>query len=600
MYGFKECSSCGALYNREHCCSNVSSVDNFVRDPNSPLQPQTSSFNQHRCFHCKDPLEEDEHCKQCTCKRCGSGLSKGFCFICASSNENSSIDNPNPNSFNDPPNVFSQPPQHQYETYSCEFCGGNSHPGFDCQKGNTPIFDQGPCYNQDFGFNQPSHYSPSQPQTYSCELCGNDAHYGYDCPPHVPETPKVLLLAWDKYFEIKHACKENQHQQEDIQELLRKLLNDVQILSEELADYINTPNWNRPAFYNNDDEDDDEEYTIAITPVLPTVEPDNSLSMGEEHLSTIPEKEDMCDVPFCDNSTPLEASKDHYEILLDSNNDYSLSDDDSLYTDDIDYIYTSPPDSELVSLEEIEALKDNPTPSSDFVTKSPSTSPNSFLEETNIFYNSLPESEIFYFNLEEKSSGNPTSYTNLSLPDYEAFFCDSEPDLGDFTMDMVEDIFDNPTREPRVYVPNVFFPSLNHFMLIIPIRDIQPLMWEDIPVDVPNLDSDFTLFMIDTLLLFSFENEDKVVNPDILAAGEEISPHLLSHQGFKAFQLIFESLMLIYEGDIPNLDVLITPNYEASHARGFVIRSLELRILSFIMGIQYPKSYRLTFIFEHT
>ncbi|GJW97173.1 hypothetical protein Tco_0178981, partial [Tanacetum coccineum] len=82
------------------------------------------------------------------------------------------------------------------------------------------------------------------------------------------ETPKVLLLAWEKFFEIKHACKEKQHQPEDIQELLRKLLNDVQIISEELEDYINTPNWNRPAFYNNDDEDDDEEYTIAITPVL--------------------------------------------------------------------------------------------------------------------------------------------------------------------------------------------------------------------------------------------------------------------------------------------------------------------------------------------
>ncbi|GJZ81275.1 hypothetical protein Tco_0646269 [Tanacetum coccineum] len=83
----------------------------------------------------------------------------------------------------------------------------------------------------------------------------------------------------------------------------------------------------------------------------------------------------------------------------------------------------------------IEALKDNPTPSFDFVTKSPSTSPNSFLEETNISYNSLPESETFCFNLEEKSSGNPTSYTDLSLPDYEALFCDSETDLGDFTMD---------------------------------------------------------------------------------------------------------------------------------------------------------------------
>ncbi|GJW44347.1 hypothetical protein Tco_0073146 [Tanacetum coccineum] len=96
------------------------------------------------------------------------------------------------------------------------------------------------------------------------------------------EMPKVLLLAWEKFFEIKHAFKEKQHQPEDIQELLHKLLKDLQMISKE-ADYINTPNWNCPAFYENDDE----EYTIAITPILPTEELDNSLSMGDEHLSTI-------------------------------------------------------------------------------------------------------------------------------------------------------------------------------------------------------------------------------------------------------------------------------------------------------------------------
>ncbi|GKB18091.1 hypothetical protein Tco_0852014 [Tanacetum coccineum] len=167
-----------------------------------------------------------------------------------------------------------------------------------------------------------------------------------------------------------------------------------------------------------------------------------------------------------DNSFPRlpETLKDDYETVIDSNNDYSSSDNDSLYSDDIDYVEASPPHSELVSLEEVndfyledgeleddilreklskinlliakmEALKDNPTPSSDFVTKSPSTSPNSFLEETDTSDNCLPEFETFCFNLEEKSSGNPTSYTDLSLPDYGAFFCDSEPDSGDFTMD---------------------------------------------------------------------------------------------------------------------------------------------------------------------
>ncbi|GJW26241.1 hypothetical protein Tco_0040052 [Tanacetum coccineum] len=356
------------------------------------------------------------------------------------------------------------------------------------------------------------------------------------------------------------------------------------------------------------DDDDDEESSIslkdiiisglptcvAITPVLLTEEPVDSLIMEDEHLDTIPATESdevikssvedlvpipsesegisdsMCDVPFCDNSTPFEVLKDHSEIFINSNDDDSSSDDDSFSIDDIDYVDASPPDSELFSLEvveivipevggidtdilltikddilrekllnvnlliaKIEALKDNPTPSSDFVTKSSSTSPNFFLEETNTFDNSLPESETFCFNLEEISSGSPTSYSDLSLPDYEAFFCDSEPDSGNFTMDVVEDIFDNPTREPRVHVPNILptHPTLH-------------------------LDSDFTLSMIGTFLPFSSENEDNVFNPGILASNEEKSPHLLSHQGFKAFQLISESPMMIYEENIPILDVL--------------------------------------------
>nr|GEW55688.1 hypothetical protein [Tanacetum cinerariifolium] len=165
----------------------------------------------------------------------------------------------------------------------------------------------------------------------------------------------------------------------------------------------------------------------------------------------------------------------------------------------------------------IDALKDNPTPSSDFMTKSSSTSPNFFLEETNTFDNSLLESKTFYFDLEEISSGSTTTHSDYSLPDYEAFYDDhieeksngstttysdfslsrydsfifdlsinpfppadrsdfyleevtgklahiislpeydcfvkNEPELGDFTMDVVGDIF--PTREPRVHVPNV-------------------------------------------------------------------------------------------------------------------------------------------------
>ncbi|GKC93823.1 hypothetical protein Tco_1159265, partial [Tanacetum coccineum] len=157
-------------------------------------------------------------------------------------------------------------------------------------------------------------------------------------------TPKVILIAWERFGEIKYALTDEQYQQEDIQELMSKLLEDVRNISEELSEYINCPSWNRPTFYN----DDDDEYTIiyrkpsAITPDLPIKEPDNSLIMGDEHLDTIPSvenlvpipsefegiSEDTCDVPVCKDPSTFDALNDHSEILSDSNNDGTSSDDD--------------------------------------------------------------------------------------------------------------------------------------------------------------------------------------------------------------------------------------------------------------------------------
>nr|GEX25660.1 hypothetical protein [Tanacetum cinerariifolium] len=82
--------------------------------------------------------------------------------------------------------------------------------------------------------------------------------------PHMRLT-HVLLLAWDRVFEIKDAFGNKKYKPEDVQELFCKLFNDVQNIHEEWTEYINTPSWNRPAFYNNA-KDEDEDYTIAITP----------------------------------------------------------------------------------------------------------------------------------------------------------------------------------------------------------------------------------------------------------------------------------------------------------------------------------------------
>ncbi|GJU93150.1 hypothetical protein Tco_1317906 [Tanacetum coccineum] len=195
---------------------------------------------------------------------------------------------------------------------------------------------------------------------------------------------------------------------------------------EELADYINTPNWNCPAFYDNNDEDDDEEYTISITPVLPTVEPDSSLN--------------------------------HSEIFVDPNDDYASSDDDPLYNEDIDYVDASPPDSELANLEEVK----------DFDTEGGEIDPDNLQTIKDDIL--MRHYEYTFLNAKNrknsrqshssKSSGNPTSHSDLSLPDYEAFYYDNEPDSENFTIDVVEDIFDNPTRELYVHVPSLPHPSL--------------------------------------------------------------------------------------------------------------------------------------------
>nr|GFD36333.1 hypothetical protein [Tanacetum cinerariifolium] len=65
--------------------------------------------------------------------------------------------------------------------------------------------------------------------------------------------------------------------------------------------------------------------------------------------------------------------------------------------------------------------KDNPTPSSELLTKSSSTSFNSLLEETNSLHNSLPEFENFYFDLGEISSGSTTTHSDISLSEYDSF-----------------------------------------------------------------------------------------------------------------------------------------------------------------------------------
>ncbi|GJV86171.1 hypothetical protein Tco_1526069 [Tanacetum coccineum] len=278
--------------------------------------------------------------------------------------------------------------------------------------------------------------------------------------------------------------------------------------------------WKIPICY-----DDDEDYTIAITPVLSTKEPVDSLIMEDEHLDTIPVtesdeviksrvenlvqipsefkgiSEDKCDVPVCEDPSTFDALSNHSEILSDSNNDGTSSDDDSY--ENIEYIEASPLNLEIVSLEEvnedqeeeefdledifqiqdvilrekllnisrlvtnIESLKDNPTP--DHVLKSPFSFPNpivdsdSFFEESDTSFSSsdtsLPEFETFSDHTEETRSGSTTTHTNNSLPEYDSFLFEVEPDPGGLTGIVISDNSNDSLLELPEFESFHFDPS---------------------------------------------------------------------------------------------------------------------------------------------
>nr|GEW51537.1 hypothetical protein [Tanacetum cinerariifolium] len=309
-------------------------------------------------------------------------------------------------------------------------------------------------------------------------------------------------------------------------------------------------------------DDDDEDYTIAVIPSLST------------------------------------------EDFYDSNDEFSSTDDDSFSIDNIDFVEASPPYSELASSEvmeivilevrridddilltikddilrekllninlliaKIEALNDNPTLSSDFMTKSSSTSLNYLLEETNTFDNSLTEFETFCFDVEEISNGSTTTRSDISLPEYEAFYDDHvkeissgsttthsdsslyysfifdisinpfppadrsdfyefadeliyiisppeydciffkiEPNSGNFTMDVVEDI--SLTREARVHNALPTHPTLQlnlEFKL-----SSGSLFTYDVWIFLP-----FLLYSVAPQYLLSLGNEDTIFDPSI-------------------------------------------------------------------------------------
>nr|GEZ93342.1 hypothetical protein [Tanacetum cinerariifolium] len=155
-------------------------------------------------------------------------------------------------------------------------------------------------------------------------------------------------------------------------------------------------------------DDDDEDYTSAITPdepVLSIEEPDNSLSMGDEHLDTIPATE---------SDEFIKSSVEDLIRILKVNAFLAVEDEPTSSRFPQSYL---DPEGDILLLEAF--LNDDH--SLDFKTKSSSTSFNSLLEETNNFDNSLPEFTTFsnvLFDAEyESDSSDDQSCSDEDVPE---------------------------------------------------------------------------------------------------------------------------------------------------------------------------------------
>ncbi|GJT80660.1 hypothetical protein Tco_1055002 [Tanacetum coccineum] len=138
---------------------------------------------------------------------------------------------------------------------------------------------------------------------------------------------------------------------------------------------------------------------------------------------------------------------------------------------------------------------------------------------------------------------------------------------GDITINVVEDIpMDVPNilpTHPTLYMDFNFIPSndlgSNHDVSS-PSGNRNKIYDPGICIEVESTRFLATLSpVIDTLLPFSSENEDKVFNHGVLASKEK-SPPSSSHRGFKASKLFHQkSPMLIHGDNTPNLGVRLSP-----------------------------------------
>ncbi|GJW11229.1 hypothetical protein Tco_1577056 [Tanacetum coccineum] len=176
------------------------------QDPGVKSSQDPPQIDHNCCYECGDSLD-GIFCQRCICKSYGKGAHYGYnCppkdpIISKPEPCNQTINEipqtlpsldpscyslphvSKPNFVDNSPNFSYPPPQPQFETYSCELCGNDSHYGYDCPSRVPLVYEPEPCYNQNFSDNYYPQNSPSFSQQYlCCAYCGGP-HYDYQCQP---------------------------------------------------------------------------------------------------------------------------------------------------------------------------------------------------------------------------------------------------------------------------------------------------------------------------------------------------------------------------------------------------------------------------------
>nr|GEU38496.1 hypothetical protein [Tanacetum cinerariifolium] len=311
------------------------------------------------------------------------------------------------------------------------------------------------------------------------------------------------------------------------------------------------------------DDDDDEEATIQVreyyknspVSITPEFSITNSLIIDDEHLDTIPEtKSDELIKSSVENLVP---SPSEFEDLSDIE-----SDDDESFSDEniSNEVYSNP-----LFEEEIISTK---------------IDPHHFNDEYGLIESLL--------NHDTSIISSPKIDSLLEEFSYELSHIDLVPsgiNEADFDPEeeirLVERLFDSLMEEIDIFLTsNDSIPSgikNDDYDSKGDILFLEELLSNDSPSLAENKSFHFDVPSSSRPPAF-------LPTQPTLASNEEKSPHLLSHWGFNVFHLSFESPMMIYGRNIP---VLISRILN-TRARGFVLRSLDLHILSFILGIQYP------------